>query len=138
MADAGGFEYGLPSSAAAEIAVVRAIYDAFARRDVDAALPYVDATFEVLPSGTAELVGRTQPYRGADGMRQYIADAERVWAELTLHADDIRAISGSVVVFGRVEGREAGTGAAVERRVLWTWKLRDGRAISLRVNDFGG
>src|SRR4051794_31579650 len=133
----GSFSYGAPSGAAAEIAVVRAIYDAFARRDVEAALPYIDESFEVLPVGTARRVGRTEPYRGPQGVRRYLEDAGKVWDELTLHADDIRAVAGSVVVFGHVRGLETGTREQVERRVLWTWKLRDGRAVSLRVNDFG-
>jgi ketosteroid isomerase-like protein len=132
----GTFSYGAPAGAAAEVAVVRAIYDAFERRDVEAALLYVDESFEVYPTGTAHLVGRAEPYRGPEGVRQYLADAERVWSDLRLHAEDIRAVAGSVVVFGTVEGRTA-DGAAIRREVLWTWKLRDGRAVSLRVNDFG-
>ena len=135
MGTAGSFRYGAPAGAAAEVAVVRAIYDAFARRDVEAVLPYVDPEFELLPTGTARLTGRAEPYRGPDGVREYFADAERVWRDLRLMADDVRAVAGSVVVFGKVTGVVA-DGTPVERRVLWTWKLRDGRAVSLRVNDF--
>jgi ketosteroid isomerase-like protein len=134
----GRFRYGAPAGAESAVAVVRAIYDAFARRDVDAAIRLVADDFALLPTGTARLAGRTQPYRGPAGLREYLADAGRVWAELRLEADDIRAVAGSVVVFGRVRGIPAGSGEALERRVLWTWKLRDGKAVSLVVNDFGG
>jgi ketosteroid isomerase-like protein len=133
-----GFSYGAPAGAAAEVAVVRAIYDAFARRDLDAALAHVDEDFELLPAGTARLLGRTEPYRGPDGLRQYLGDTDRVWRELALEADDIRAVAGSVVVFGRVRGIPAASQDVIERRVLWTWKLRDGKAVWLGVNDFGG
>jgi ketosteroid isomerase-like protein len=138
MSSGGSFSYGTPSNAAAEIAVVRALYDAFARRDVEAALPYLAPGFEVLPVGTAELVGRTEPYVGADGLRAYLADVERVWSALELRADDVRAIAGSVVVFGTVRGVRAGSDEVVERRLLWTWRLVDGLAVHLRVNDVGG
>jgi ketosteroid isomerase-like protein len=137
MGSEGSFRYGTSSNAAAEVAVIRALYAAFARRDVAAAVPYLDDAFELLPTGTAELTGRTEPYRGPEGLRRYMDDVTRVWTELELVADDVRAIAGSVVVFGHVRGIPRGTDQVVERRVLWTWKLRDGRAVSLRVNDVG-
>jgi ketosteroid isomerase-like protein len=133
----GGYRYGAPAGTEAEVAVVRAIYDAFAARDVEAVLPLVAEDFELLPSGTAGRVGRTEPYRGPAGLREYLTDVERVWHDLTLVADDIRAVAGSVVVFGHVSGRPRGSEELVERRVLWTWRLVDGKAVSLGVNDFG-
>lgn len=128
-------EYGKAGARAEDVDTVRAIYDAFALRDIDAALPHVaeDIVFE--PSGTARLTGRTEPYRGHDGVREYFADATRVWDELTLHAEDVRAARDSVVVFGRAEGRV--DGQPVRRRVVWTWRLRDGKAVSMRANDVG-
>jgi ketosteroid isomerase-like protein len=128
-------DYGNAQAMEADVATVRAIYDAFARRDIEAALAHVsdDVTFE--PSGTARLTGRAEPYRGHAGMREYFADAARVWEELTLHAEDVRATLGSVVVFGRADGRV--DGEPVSRRVVWTWRLRDGKAISMRANDVG-
>ncbi len=81
------------------------------------------------------MLGRTEPYRGHAGVREYFADASRVWDDITLHAEDIRAIAGSVVVFGRVDATR--DGQAVRRRVLWTWKVRDGLAYSVNVNDLG-
>ena len=137
MSSGGSFSYGAPSNAAAEIAVVRALYEAFARRDIEAAAPYLAPEFELLPVGTAERTGRTEPYRGTDGLRAYLADVGRVWESLELTADDVRAVAGSVIVFGTVRGVPAGTTDVVERRLLWTWRLRDGLAVSLRVNDVG-
>jgi ketosteroid isomerase-like protein len=127
--------YGVIGLEDRAVATIRAIYDAFARRDVEAALAYIAEDAEIVPEGTATLVGRTEPYRGHDGVRAYFADAERVWDELTLHAEDIRGVGGSVVVFGHVSG--VVSGARHRRRVLWTWKVRDGRAISMRVRALG-
>ena len=126
--------YGNPGGSG-DVDTVRAIYAAFARRDLEGALAHVaeDVVFE--PSGTARLTGRTEPYRGHDGMREYFADAGRVWEELTLHAEDVRAARDSVVVFGHAEGRV--DGETVRRRVVWTWRLRDGRAVWMRANDVG-
>ncbi len=127
--------YGTPGRVEREVETVRAIYRAFARRDVEAALKYVADECELHVPGTARLTGRSEPYRGPEGVRQYFADAERVWKELTLHADDVRAATGGVVVFGHIEAMH-GT-ERMQRRVLWSWQLRDGKAVQVRANDLG-
>jgi ketosteroid isomerase-like protein len=128
-------DYGRHGAGEDDVHVVHAIYAAFARRDIDAALAHVADDVEFEPSGTSQLTGRTEPYRGHDGLREYFADAARVWDELTLHADDVRAMAGSVIVFGHAEGRVGG--APVRRGVVWVWRIRDGKAISMRANDVG-
>ncbi|MEA2480510.1 MAG: hypothetical protein QOJ07_2432 [Thermoleophilaceae bacterium] len=127
--------YGNPGGVEGDISTVRAIYDAFARRDVEAALEHVADDCELDLPGTAERAGRTSPYRGPEGVRQYFADAARVWTELTLHADDIRVAGGGVAVFGHVTGQV--DGEEVSRRVLWLWQVRDGKAVRVRANDLG-
>ena len=128
-------EYGNPGARSVEIEVVRGIYDAFARRDVAAALAFIADDITFLPRSTAARVGRTAPYVGHEGVREYFADAARVWDDLTLHADDLRAAVGGVVVFGRATG--VADGQRVERRVVWTWQVRDGKAVTMRVSDLG-
>jgi ketosteroid isomerase-like protein len=114
---------------------VRAIYDGFLRRDIDAVLPYIADDCEFLPIGTAQAVGRTEPYVGHAGVRDYFADADRVWDEFSLHAEDIRAAGGGVVVFGHVQGRSGDR--TVRRKVVWIWRVADGKAVSMRVSDVG-
>jgi ketosteroid isomerase-like protein len=127
--------YGTPGPVDKEVATVRAIYAAFARRDVESALRHVSDECEFWLPGTAQLSGRPLPYRGPQGVRDYFSDAERVWTELTLHADDIRAAAEGVAVFGHVDGIVGGS--KVCRRVLWLWQVRDGKAVSVRANDLG-
>jgi ketosteroid isomerase-like protein len=128
--------YGNPAGVTDDIAIVRAFYAAFARRDVEAALPFVAPDCELHLEGTARITGRTAPYVGHDGMRQYFADVARVWEELELHADDFRLIPGSVIVIGHVTGLAAG-GERVRRSSVWTWHLRDGRLWKVRASDMG-
>jgi len=127
--------YGNPAGLTEDIDVVRAIYAAFAARDIGGMLRHLAADCELDLRGTAALIGRRQPYRGHDGIREYLADVERTWEELELHAEDFRAIPGSVIVMGRVQGRRAGE--RVERRAVWTWKVSEGRATHVRVADLG-
>jgi ketosteroid isomerase-like protein len=127
--------YGTPGRVEDEVATVRAIFDAFARRDIEGMLEHVAADCELDLPGTAEAAGRSEPYRGPEGVREYFADAERVWTTLTLVADDIRAAADGVVVFGHVTGETGG--ATLRRRVVWLWQLRAGKAVRVRANDLG-
>ena len=58
-----------------------------------------------------------------------------MWDELVLHAEDFRALPGSVVVIGHVTARRAGE--PMSRSVVWTWRLRGGLAVSVKVSDMG-
>jgi ketosteroid isomerase-like protein len=113
------------------IATVKAVYTAFTRGDVEAALIHVAPECEMRPEGTSRLTGRAV-YRGHDGIRDYFADAARVWEQgLKIEPVDFRAVAGSVVVFGRVWGTtEQGP---LEAEVVWVWKLRDGLLTSGQV-----
>lgn len=127
--------YGNPAGLTEEIETVRALYDAFERRDVDAMLAAISDDCELFLEGTARLAGRTEPYRGHAGLREYLADVERLWEELVLHATDYRAVPGSVIVMGHITGRREGL--EVRRASVWTWKVTAGRATSVKAADLG-
>ena len=127
--------YGNPASLTEDVDVVRAIYAAFAARDIEGALDFVSPDCEIHVEGTARAVGRDGPYRGHDGLREYFEDVERVWHEFEVEAGDYRTVPGAVVVMGTVSGN-TGT-ERIRRRAMWTWKLRDARAVLLRVADLG-
>ncbi|HWT22737.1 MAG TPA: nuclear transport factor 2 family protein [Solirubrobacteraceae bacterium] len=127
--------YGNPAGLTEDVGVVRAVYDAFAARDLDRALPFVAEDCEIVAEATARLAGRTGPYRGHQGVRDYFADVEAEWHELSLEAYDFRVLPGAVIVMGHVAGVRAGV--RIHRNAMWTWRLRDGRAASVRVADLG-
>jgi ketosteroid isomerase-like protein len=127
--------YGNPAGLTDEADVVRAIYAAFARRDVDAAIQFLSPDCELFFEGTARLVGRVEPYLGHQGLRDYFADVDRVWEDLVLHAEDFRIIPGSVIVIGHVTGRREGLD--VRRSSVWTWKVQNGLAKSVKSADLG-
>jgi ketosteroid isomerase-like protein len=127
--------YGNPAGLTRDADAVRAIYAAFARRDADAAVEHFAADCELHLRGTAHVTGRSGPYLGHAGVRQYFADAAATWDELVLHADDYRTLPGVVIVLGSVLARR--DGVASRRSVMWTWRLRDDKATSVRVADLG-
>jgi ketosteroid isomerase-like protein len=127
--------YGNPAGLTEDIDIVRAIYAAFAARDLEGALDFVDPACEIHVAGTARATGRRDPYVGHDGLRQYFKDVEAVWNQLEIHADDFRVVPGAVVVMGHVEGQ--GSDGAFRRSAIWTWRLSGGRAVQVRVTDTG-
>ena len=127
--------YGNPAGLTDDLSVVQAVYAAFSKRDLDGALECFDPGCEVRLEGTGRAIGRTTPYVGHAGLRDYFADVEQVWDELELHAADFRVVPGSVIVMGSVSGRRDGD--EIRRAVVWTWRLRDRRVVSLRVADMG-
>jgi ketosteroid isomerase-like protein len=127
--------YGNPSGETSDIDVVRAIYAAFAERDLDGALAHLSPDCELHLRGTQDRIGRREPYRGHDGMREYYADVERTWEQLTIYAEDFRAIPGAVIVMGHIEGTFQGE--PIKRRSVWTWKVKDGKATEVKAADVG-
>jgi ketosteroid isomerase-like protein len=128
--------YGNPAGLTEDIDVARAIYAAFAARDLDAALGFVAPDCEIHLEGTSRAAGRSEPYIGHAGLRDYFADVERIWDELEIHATDFRTVPGQVIVMGHVTGRDHG-GRAIRRTAVWTWRISGGRATHLRVSDMG-
>jgi ketosteroid isomerase-like protein len=128
-----GRSYGSSPAGEQAVDLVLRVYEAFARREMEAVMPLLAPDVHVDVPVTAQLAGRTGPYVGHDGMRRYLADVERLWEDLRLSADDIRATGDGVLIFGRVDGR-AGE-LTIRRRVVWVWQLRDGKVSSIRVSD---
>src|ERR1700684_3737001 len=63
--------------------IVQQLFDAFNARDLDAALSLLDPEIVFEPVSGAVL-NKGAPYVGKDGMRQYFADVQAHWQELTV------------------------------------------------------
>jgi ketosteroid isomerase-like protein len=112
--------------------IVRAVFEAFSRRDMAALLDLADPEIEFRPA-TARVAGRTDPYRGHDGLRKYLADVARVWQELRSEPDEYRQVGDRVVATGRVYAW--GVGRVIDAPAGWVWRLRDGKVVEGRVYD---
>ena len=80
---------------------------------------------------TANQVGRTEPYRGHDGLREYFRDVADVWEELRLTPREFRAAGDLILVTGRVSARSRSR--TVTGSTGWLWRVRDGRVVYVRV-----
>jgi ketosteroid isomerase-like protein len=110
--------------------VVKAVFAAFAERDVERVVELIHPEVE-FTAMTNDFAGRTEPYRGHEGIREYFRDVALVWDELRLTPRDYRVVGDSIVVTGRVSARSAAR--IVAGSTGWVWRVREGRVVYGRV-----
>jgi ketosteroid isomerase-like protein len=113
-----------------EVDVVRRMFAAFAERDLDGMVALMDPEVDFLPV-TANITTGGVPYRGPDGIRQYLDDVARVWPALRLFPEEIRDLGTVVVALGRVVAR--GGGMILDQPTGWVFSMRAGRILRARV-----
>lgn len=71
---------------------------------------------------TAVLTDRTEPYRGHEGLAEYLADVATVWDEIELEPIDFHQLqSGDALVYGRVRARRGSL--RIDSANAWLWRL---------------
>ena len=115
---------------ATDVEIVRALFDAFARRDLARVEQLISEEME-FHAVTAEVAGREGPYRGHAGMELYFSDVEQAWEEIKLTPTDFEEIGDVILVTGRVWAR--GSGRVVDSSTGWLFKVREGQLVWARV-----
>ena len=111
--------------------IIRRAYEAFAARDLDALLELSDESVEI-STVTGLLAGRTEPYRGHEGLAEYLDDLSGQWRRLELQPQHFIPLgAGRVLVFGRV--RAWHQRGFMDSENAWLWTVRDDRVVSVRV-----
>ena len=115
---------------ATDIEVVKAIFAAFADRDLDGVLAVSDPDIE-FTAVTGEQAGRIEPYRGHAGMRQYFRDVAEVWEELRLTPREFRVVGDLVLVTGKASARSRSR--TITGSTGWVFGVRDGKVTYAHV-----
>ena len=111
--------------------LVRQAYQAFSKRDLDALREIADPRIEI-HTVTGTIAGRSEPYRGHDGLVEYLRDVGETWDEIELLPTDFHELSDDrLVVFGRVRARREL--AVIDAPNAWMWEVGEGRIRSARV-----
>jgi ketosteroid isomerase-like protein len=112
-------------------ALVRKAYQAFSKRDLDALREIADPRIEI-HTVTGMIAGRSEPYRGHDGLIEYLRDVGEMWDEIELQPTNFHELSDSrLLVFGRVRARREL--AVIDAPNAWLWEVGEGRIRSARV-----
>ena len=111
--------------------VIRGFFAAYSNRDVDATLGLVADDVEFWPKIQMLLMGREEPYRGHDGIRDYFKDLDSTFEHVELEIQSVRAVAGGAFVFYASRGKPVGRDP-YEVPVTLTVRLRDGLVVYAR------
>ena len=119
------------SGAGEREALIRRAYRALDRRDLAALTELADPRIEI-STVTGLLSGRREPYRGHEGLAEYLRDLATTWKRLELHPQQFHPLDDErVLVFGRVRAwHERGF---LDSSNAWLWTIRDGKVVAARV-----
>jgi ketosteroid isomerase-like protein len=105
--------------------------EAFNRRDVDAMRESVTDDFEFIPY-LAAVVEKATTYRGREGFRNYLEDADAVWENFQVRVDEIRDLGDRVIAFGEIRGRGRGSGLDTRVPLAWVVDFHEGKIRRLQ------
>jgi ketosteroid isomerase-like protein len=122
-----GSRQGSDAPADPNVAVVEQLFDAFARGNGDAMVELMaeDVVFE--PASTE--LGPREPYEGHRGIRRYLADVARTWAEFRVTIHEYHGEGERVLARGRVYARSANPAFIADSEIAFVWRVRDGRIV---------
>ena len=107
--------------------LVRRLFQAFNQRDADAIVELCSERMEFV-SVTGGEAGRESPYRGRQGLRDYLADVEKVWEELLITPGRVERRGDRLLVLGRVYLRSRELGIR-DMPAAWIWELGSGSFV---------
>jgi len=108
-------------------ALVGRLFQAFNQRDAEEIVELCSEQMEFVAVTGAE-AGRESPYRGRQGLHDYLADVEKVWEELLITPERVECRGDRLLVVGRVYVRSRALGIR-DMPVAWIWVLREGRFV---------
>jgi ketosteroid isomerase-like protein len=111
------------------VEVVRDVYGALNRGDIDAVLAVLDPSIEWWPAAD-ELI--TDAYRGHDGFRALAAGVFEVSPDIQAEIEELFVVGDQVVACLHYWGRGRESGAPVEIRETHVARLRDGMITEVR------
>ena len=111
----------------ANVELVRAFLEAFAKRDLDSmlALWHTDAEWRpaLTPGG---MEGNT--YIGHDGVRRWLAEVAEAWETLDVIDPTFQSVDDRVLVLARVRARGPASGVEIETELAQLWEIESGKA----------
>ncbi len=120
----------MPETSEQNLETVRALYDAYSSRDVEALLGTLhDDEFEIYQSESLPWGGT---YKGRDGMMEFVKN-------ITTHIDSVVVVEelfeagDHVIMIGRSRGTIKATGEPFEVRLVDVCRLRDGKLVSVDI-----
>jgi ketosteroid isomerase-like protein len=112
-----------------DVEVVRAMYEAFARRDRATLVSHLDPAIRVYDRPVHP---EASVYEGREGFLRFAQTDWGAFDEVTYEPQDFVARGAYVVVPIKQSGRGKGSALGVEESIVNVWKLRAGKCVELR------
>jgi ketosteroid isomerase-like protein len=119
-----------------DIQVAMAMVAAFAARDMARMLAIADPGIVIAAGHLVERTGRTDSYRGHEGLSELLRDLANIWEDLRVTPREYRHLGGAVVVTATLAAHS--DGAMLLGSVAWIYRVRRGRIVSIEVFRSGG
>ena len=113
------------------VEVMRAVMDAFNRRDVEALGALLAPDAEIVPMRAA--LESNSAYRGPNAAADWYAAVEEAWVNLSADFEGTREVGDRVLGFGRIRGRGRGSGAAIDVEATAVAHFRAGLITRLQI-----
>jgi uncharacterized protein len=113
------------------IGLVRSLYDAMNRQDVEAASSLLDPEVEWVPDPRTAI----RPKHGRDEFVAFFLDQAEMFGDVRVEVDELRESGDRVCALIRVAGSGFASGARVEIRIGHVWDVRGGKIV--RGEGFG-
>jgi ketosteroid isomerase-like protein len=114
------------------VEIIRRVYDAFNRRDIDAAVRNLHPEYELYPALVG--AGGRSEYFGHDGAREFFELITDTWETMTVESTEMVEMPGDQILsveLWRVRGRD---GIEIETKLADLYAFRDG--LIVRVDGF--
>ena len=111
------------------VEVVRECFACLNRGDIDTLIELCDEDFRI---DMSERVFNPDNYLGHAGIRRFYDGVTDAWESYHWELEDARVVGDTVVALLHCMGQSREGGPGVDWRVAWLWKLREGKAESLR------
>jgi ketosteroid isomerase-like protein len=113
------------------VELLRRVYDAFNRRDLDAALALVDDAVEGVPR-IAAIEGS---YHGQEGMRRFWKNFLDAFPDMTAEVDEVRDVGDLTVAAVHLRGQGASSDLPSDQTVWQIVRWRRRKCVWWRVFD---
>jgi ketosteroid isomerase-like protein len=113
-----------------DVETLRLGYEAFNRRDWDAAFRGADPDIEFK---TADRVTNPGTYRGAEEVRRFFEDLFEPFEEVVSEPQEFFQRGNQIVVFVTVRSRPTGSTGVVENRIGHLWTMQNGKVVRFEI-----
>jgi ketosteroid isomerase-like protein len=115
------------------VEMVRSLFDALNRRDIEALLEELDPEVELRPVLQTVMLWREPTVStGHEGARNAFREWDDTFAEIRVEISEVRDLGERIVAIGRIRARGRGSGARVESPGGWVLDCKNCKAVLVR------